>query len=481
MNIPKYELIKTLATFNPWWKAEPIADLPSWKRAAFHELFSWVQNPPAPRAVLLSGARQVGKTTLLLQIINKLLDDGIPAANILYITFDHPIIKLAGIDLVLEAWRERQPKTGAYEYLFLDEAQNIQDWGTWIKHQVDFNKNRRIVFTGSAMPLLHTQQESGVGRWHTIRLSTLSFYEYLHLKRLSSSLPTLPQLKSLRDLFTWSQKDFYHVTEISEPYVGHFHEYLMRGGFPQVALIDNITSAHRLLRDDIIDKVLKRDMTVLFGVRRVLELEMTFLYLCMHGGGLLDMATLGSNLKIAQQTILHFIELLEATHLIYRLPPFGYGKEILRARYKVYLADAAIAPAVLMKGKTAFDDPGDLGIATETAVFKHIYTRYYAQSLRFTYWRDKSEKEVDLIAELGSEIIPFEVKYRFQHTGVRDLKGLLHFCETKSANIGYVITKSLSDFGLLKEIKNPNTKIMLIPAPLLCYWMGESEILQGEF
>ncbi len=169
------------------------------------------------------------------------------------------------------------------------------------------------------------------------------------MKRLSASLPQLPKLKSIRDLFNWPQKEFYRTTEISEPYVGHFHEYLVRGGFPQAALIENITQAQRLLRDDIIDKVLKRDMTVLFGVRRVLELEMTFLYLCMHGGGLLDMATLGSNLKIAQQTVLHFIELLEATHLIYRLPPFGYGKEVLRARYKVYLADAAIAPAVLMK------------------------------------------------------------------------------------------------------------------------------------
>ncbi len=481
MNIPKHELIKILATFNPWWRNEPISDLPSWRRASFHELFSWIQKPPAPRAVLLSGARQVGKTTLLLQAIDTLLKNGVPAANIIYTTFDHPIIKLAGIDSVLEAWRERQPKIEGQEYLFLDETQNIQDWGIWIKHQVDFNKNRRIVFTGSAMPLLHTQQESGVGRWHTIRLTTLSFYEYLHLKGLSASLPLLPPLKSLRDLFTWPQKDFYHITEISEPYVGHFHEYLVHGGFPQAALIENITQAQRLLRDDIIDKVLKRDMTVLFGVRRVLELEMTFLYLCMHGGGLLDMATLGSNLKIAQQTVLHFIELLEATHLIYRLPPFGYGKEILRARYKVYLADAAIAPAVLMKGKTAFDDPSDLGIATETAVFKHIYARYYAQSLRFTYWRDRSEKEVDLIAKFGNEIIPFEVKYRFEHTGARDLKGLLHFCETKSAKIGYVVTKSLSDFGLLKEIKNPNTQIMLIPAPLLCYWMGESELSQSDF
>lgn len=482
MKIPKNELVKVVATFNPWWRGEPILDLPLWHRvSSFHELFSWIKKPPAPRAILLSGARQVGKTTLILQAINKLLNENVPAANILYATFDHPIIKLAGIDLVLEAWRERQPKVEGPEYIFLDEAQNIQDWGTWIKHQVDFNKNRRIVFTGSAMPLLNLKQESGVGRWHTIRLTTLSFYEYIHLRGLSSSLPKLPQLQSLRELFNWPQSDFYNMTEISEPYIGHFHEYLIRSGFPQVTLIENITQAQRLLRDDIIDKVLKRDMTILFGVRRVLELEMMFLYLCMHGGGLLDMVSLGSNLKISQQTVLHFIELLEATHLIYRLPPFGYGKEILRARSKIYLADAAIAPAVLMKGKHAFDDPIDLGIATETAVFKHIYARYYAQSLRFTYWRDRSHKEVDLIAEFGDEIIPFEVKYRFEHTGVRDLKGLLHFCKTKSISIGYVITKSLSDFGLLKETKHLNTRIMLIPAPLLCYWMGESELLKNDF
>lgn len=58
----------------------------------------------------------------------------------------------------------------------------------------------------------------------------------------------------------------------------------MRGGFPQTALVDSIPQAQRLLREDIIDKVLKRDMTAIFGVRRVLELEQTFIYLCMHDG-----------------------------------------------------------------------------------------------------------------------------------------------------------------------------------------------------
>jgi uncharacterized protein len=481
MDMPRSELIKIISKFNPWWTGESSLDLPTWRRAAFRELYQWVEKPPAPRAVLLSGARQVGKTTLILQTINALLKNGTPPANIIYITFDHPIIKLAGIDQVLEAWREREPKVDGTEYLFLDEAQNISDWGVWIKHQVDFVKNRRIIFTGSATPLIEKEQESGVGRWHTIRLTTLSFFEYLHLKKLSESLPALPKLQSLRELFHWKSSDFYRVSELSASYVGHFHEYLIRGGFPQTTLVENIMQAQRLLRDDIIDKVLKRDMTVLFGVRRVVELEMTFLYLCMHGGGLLDMETLGSSLKVAKNTVSHFIELLTSTHLIYRLPPFGYGKEILRAKHKIYLADAAIAPAVLMKGKSAFDDPSDLGIATETCVFKHIYARYYSQILRFTYWRDKSDKEVDIVAEIGKEIIPFEVKYRMNHTGIRDLKNLLHFCQLKSVPKGYAVTKSLSDFGLLAGTEKQGTAIMLIPAPLLCYWMGESELSQTNF
>lgn len=474
MQVSKAELISVLAQFNPWWRGDAISDLPTWRRAAFRELQTWMTSPPAPRAVLLSGARQIGKTTLMLQAADVLLREGVPPANILYATFDHPILKLAGIDAVLEAWREREPKAEGLEYLFLDEAQFIRDWGTWVKHQVDFSKQRRIAFTGSAMPLVEAGQESGVGRWHTIRLTTLSFYEYLQIKNLS--LPSLPHIKTMRELFDWPQSDFYRVAETAAPYVGHFHEYLVRGGFPQTAQVESITQAQRLLREDIIDKVLKRDMTALFGVRRVLDLEHTFLYLCMHDGGLLDMVDLCANLEVKRPTAQNFIELLEATHLIYRLPPFGYGKDILRARFKIYLADAAIAPAVMLKGKAILEDPAALGVATETAVFKHLFARYYAQNVRFTYWRGKKDREVDLVAEIGGQIIPFEVKYRAQHTGLRDLKGLLELCQQKNIDRAYVVTKSLEDFGVVADLPDTATRILRIPAPLLCYWMGESEL-----
>ncbi|WP_256360719.1 ATP-binding protein [Methylomonas koyamae] len=462
------------------WRA--IADLPDWQRAASRELSRWINHPPVHRAILLSGARQVGKTTLLLQQIDALLKQGVPAANILYATFDHPVLKLAGIEAVLEAWREREPRVDGSEFLFLDEAQFIRDWGTWVKHQIDFNKQRRIVFTGSVMPLVEADQESGVGRWHTIRLTTLSFYEYLQIKQVQ--LPALPPLKSLTELFDWTPPQFYRAQEIAAPYVGHFHEYLIRGGFPQTAQVDSITQAQRLLREDIIDKALKRDMTALFGVRRILDLEHTFLYLCMHDGGLLNITDLSSNLEVKRPTAQHFIELLEACHLIYRLPPFGYGKDVLKGRFKIYLADAAIAPAVLLKGKSIIDDSAALGVATETAVFKHLFARYYSQNVRFTYWHGKKDREVDLVAEIGSQLIPFEVKYRAQHTGARELKGLIELCEQKKIARGYVVTKSLDDFGLmagLPQTGDTASQIMRLPAPLLCYWMGAAELNQPEF
>lgn len=160
MRVPKEDIVAVLAQFNPWWRGDAVADLPKWCRAAFHEFQTWMSQPPAPRAVFLSGVRQIGNTNLLLQAAETLLRAGVPGAKVLYATFDHSILKLAGIDAAIDAWREREPRTEGLEYLLLDEAQFIRDWGTWVKHQVDFRKDRRIAFTGWGMPLVEADQES---------------------------------------------------------------------------------------------------------------------------------------------------------------------------------------------------------------------------------------------------------------------------------------------------------------------------------
>lgn len=472
----KAELFAVLRQYNPWWSGGRFFELPTWRRAAFREIAAWAENPPAGRALLLSGARQVGKTTLYLQTIEDLLRRGVAPSNILYATFDHPLLKLIGLEALLALWREFEPAQGGPEYLFLDEIQVAKDWQTWLKHQVDFEKRRRIAVTGSATPLVEQGQESGVGRWQTIRLATLSFFEYLQLRSLP--VPSLPAVASLRELFSWDAAQLARCGAEAQPLVGLFHEYLLRGGFPQSALVESIPLAQKLLREDIVDKVLKRDMTALFGVRRVLELEQVFLYLCLHDGGLLNLPELCSSLQLKRPTVASFIELLESTHLIYRLLPFGYGKQVLRARPKIYLADAAIAPSVLLKGKALLEDAAALGRAVETAFFKHVFTNYYAGGMGFSYWRGKQDREVDIIADQQGRLVPFEVKYRApQHTGVGDLRGMAEFCVEHKVEKGYVITRELTDFQVMDLSRHgAQTRLLKIPAPLACYWLGRSEL-----
>lgn len=465
------ETLQVLLGYNPWWIEKRVSGIPAWKRTLFRELDVWLHTPPAPRAILLSGARQTGKTTLLLQAIQTLVDNGVPPQNVLYATFDHPLLKQEGLERVVQLWREHEAPAEGPEYLLLDEIQSVPEWQVWLKHQVDFFKQRRIVVTGSATPLRMEGQESGVGRWHTIHLSTLSFFEYLHLKDIAA--PALSEISSLSKLFDWSMVDFTRAGETARELIPHFHDYLLRGGFPQCALMPDVDIAQRLLREDIVDKVLKRDMTSLFGVRRVFELEKTFLYLCLHDGGLLDMTALSKNLEMTKSTVNNFLALLEAAHLIHRLPPHGYGKEILRARHKVYLADAAMASSVMLRGKSMLQDAALMGQAVETTLYTHLLSRYGDAGAQFSYWRGKKNEEVDIVMEAAGRLVPFEVKYRLQHTGLGDLTGIAALCAEKKIACGHVITREINDFGLLPIESEFKTTLVKIPAPLACYWLGQ--------
>lgn len=483
----RQELFTVLHQYNPWWQHRRVPDLPAWRRTAFGELRRWLSEPPAARAVLLSGARQVGKTTLLLQAIQSLIADGVAPEKILYATLDHPLLKLLKPDELVSLWHEVQPRTAGPEYLLLDEIQYAKDWPVWLKHQVDFEKGRRIAVTGSAIPLGSESPESGVGRWHTIRLPTLSFIEYLQIKNVD--LPKIPGIATLAELFSWPAADFIRTGQTARPLVAHFHEYLVRGGYPQTAQIESISLAQKLLREDIVDKVLKRDMTALYGVRRVLELEKTFLYLCLHDGGILDMPALCANLSVKKPTANGFLDLLEAAHLIYRLAPFGYGKEVLRARYKVYLADPAIAGSILLKGKSLIEDGARLGTAVEAAIFKHIIACAATAAVNLSYWRDRQDHEVDILTEAGGDIVPFEVKYTQGSVEPQDLKGLHLLCEKRQIRRACVISRDTVDFRVSDIAVKPAKRrkasaaipLLKLPAPLACYWLSGSGTLDGLF
>lgn len=472
----KQEIYSVLREFNPWWSGITDLGCPKWKRAAYRELKQWMINPPSKRAVLVSGARQVGKTTLFRQTIQKLIANGVDPEKILYVTFDHYLLKLVGLEGVIKLWEELGTSGDGIEYLFLDEIQNNEHWQTWLKHQVDFRSDRRIAATGSAMPLNAATVESGVGRWHTTKVPTLSFYEYLRIKDIE--LPSLPDEPSLIPMFLWSEAKRLKVSEDAKPLVPHFHEYLLRGGFPETALVESVNLAQKLLREDIVEKVLKRDMTAVYGIRNVLDLEKLFVYLCLNDGGILDVTKVGSSLKMTRPTANNYINALESAHLIYRLNPYGYGKEVLRGKPKVYLADAALSGSVLLKGRELLKETDRLGAAVETVFFKHLFTRYYQSSMSFSYWREKDKFEVDIICQLPDRIVPFEVKYQSKITEP-DFRSLVRFCGKKDLKRAYMITRNIGDFFVNENESGLQT--LAIPAPLACYWLSKSEFDSNEF
>ena len=472
MNISQNDLFSVLAKMNPWWQfGRPV--LPAWRRSVYQEVRRWVMEPPAPRAVSLTGPRQVGKTTLLRQLIQELADSGVPASSILYATLDHPLLKLAGLDRILDAWIEALNPAPGTRYVFLDEMQTARDWGTWVKHKVDFELDMRIIFTGSAMSLRETSPESGAGRWHSCKIGPLSFYEYLKIRQADVS--GMPALDSLEELSAWNDGKRALAASAAQSLSGHFTEYLLKGGFPQAALMDDIDEAQRLIREDIIDRVLKRDMTASYGIRHVADLENLFLYLCLHDGGILDLPAICQDLEVKRPTVQSYIRLLESAHMLLKLPPLGLGKEVLRPRYKAYLSDPSMAPSVLLKGRGLLENPAELGQAAETAVCRHLASRLHRQNISLHYWKNKQNQEVDFIAALNGTDIPFEVKYRENKTGLGEIRGLLDFMKQRQAPRGYVLTKSLSDFSVMEH---PDTKapILKVPVLLFCWWMGENEL-----
>ena len=114
-----------------------------------------------------------------------------------------------------------------------------------------------------------------------------------------------------------------------------FLRYLLAGGFPETARLENIELCQRLLREDVFERVLQRDMVALFGVRNINELERLFTYLCLNTSGILAHNTCARALQTSAGTVANHLALLEQANLIYKLPPATLGGEGAKGAYQV--------------------------------------------------------------------------------------------------------------------------------------------------
>ncbi len=471
------QIIKVLRQYNPWWRSASAIREESkpQKRLAYYEALKILKHDSIRRFVVLSGMRRVGKTTILYQIIEHLLDQGIKAQNIIYISFDNPVLKLVNANDMLSIYESLYPLEGT-RYVFFDELEYSDDWELWLKVIYDMRKDVRVAATESASPTLEKKSsESGTGRWSILRIPTLSFYEYCCL--LSLKEPSLPENLSLSELKNMRESELDDLMAGFVPLQNHFNRYLLIGGFPELVLSGDDAYAQRLLREDFVDKVIRRDLLTLFGIRNPLLMEKLFLYLAMNSSGIFNASNASKCLEDTSIiTIESYIKALERSNLIYLAKPVDVGsKGALKGKPKIFIADSGIRNTVLMTDDILSDEK-ELGALVEGVVYKHILSCYQGRAASIGYFRkaNANQREVDVVIELLKEKILCEVKYR-NSSNISSTDAIVELSQDEKAGVtdAFLITKRLDDFGPRgHETRLP---IIRIPAIAFLYILGKRE------
>jgi predicted AAA+ superfamily ATPase len=435
------------------------------------KLMKRLQQTDIRRIVVLTGARRVGKTTIQYQMIEDLLKNGIPPQKILFLSMDHPMLKLSGFNDILECYHENIYAEQDV-YFFFDEAQYAHDWDKWLKTIYDMQPDTKVVATGSASPVLAKgNQESGTGRWSVIQVPTMSFFEYCEL--LDLDLPDLSEDLKITTLARKTEQDRTHIMLQLSRIQNHFNRYLLVGGFPELAIADNDLMAQQIMREDVVDKVLKRDLPSLHNIRNPMELERIFLYLCNVSSQVVSIEAIAKELKgVSRPTVENYIQYLESANLIYQSWPISMaGKKVLKARPKIYIADSAIRNAVLMD-ESLITDPVEMGKIVETAVYKHVAAFNYQQATSVGYYRgSRKSKEIDIVVDYPNiKYILIEVKYR-EDAPISDDDAISELSGEALAAI--VVTKNENDFGIQKT--KSGREIIRIPAFAFLYLLGHAE------
>ena len=320
--ISKEGILKVLAAYNPWWKTGAVhpKQAKTYRRFAFHEAMKSLEQTGLRRTVILTGTRRVGKTTIQYQMIQALLEKGVAPQKIVFVSMDHPMLKLGGFSSVLECYHENVYAEQDV-YYFFDEVQYAQDWDKWLKTIYDMQPDTQVVATRSASPaLMKGSRESGAGRWSVIQVPTMSFYEYCELTGVDR--PQLSEQLKLTSLLRMTQQQRTQVMMQLSKVQNHFNRYLQVGGFPELALADNDIMAQQIMREDVVDKVLKRDLPALYNIRNATELERIFLYLCNVSSEIVSIDAIAKELSgVSRPTVESYIQYLESANLIYQSWP----------------------------------------------------------------------------------------------------------------------------------------------------------------
>lgn len=449
------EIKKKITFQNPWWDTGAIEPhFAAMKPRPYLEPFFKLLSTEVRRAIVLMGPRRIGKTVMLYHTIQRLIEGGADAKNIIYCSLDAPNFSGIPLEKMLEhALGDRLKRDLRGVHVIFDEIQYLKNWEVHLKTLVDSYRGIQFIASGSAAAALKLKSsESGAGRFTDFLLPPLTFFEFL----------TLGDKEKMAD----DKKPGFNIGELNKEFIN----YLNYGGFPEAIFSKEIQEdPARFIGSDIIDKVLLRDLPSLYGISDTQELNRFFTSLAYNTANEVSLDELSKNSGAAKQTIKKYLEYLEAAFLIKKLHRIDdTGKRFKREMgFKVHLTNPSMHTALF--GKVAERDE-KTGFLVETAIFSQTLHAHSGWDAYYARWKDG---EVDMVfMENGRPSTCIEVKWSDSAvTNTSRLKGLLHFMEKTDLINSLVSTKTI-----FKAQKVDNKHVGFIPASLLAFNLGKTLI-----
>lgn len=462
--ISKKQVLDRIRFENPWWIDGKIEDdYQQMPRRLYFELFKpLVYERDIRRAVVLMGPRRVGKTVMLYHMVQDMIESGIDPMKIIFITIENPIYNKIGLEQLFSFAKEATGLDDKHNWhIIFDEIQYCRDWEVHLKSLVDsYRKDKFIVSGSAAAALKFASNESGAGRFTDFMLPPLTFNEYISLKGLDKLIKKID--------FTWNgtNSDFYSTTHLDE-LNRHFTDYINFGGYPEVIFSEKIqANPGRYIRQDIVDKVLLRDLPGLYGISDTRELNSLFTTIAYNSGGEFSLETLSKQSQVPKNTLKKYIEYLEAAYLIKQVKRIDQsGKRFKRDNFfKIYLTNPSLRSA-LFSPISSTDEM--MGHMVETAIFAQWMHRDW-----FTPWYARwSNGEVDMIG-LSSNLKPqwaLEIKWSDRYfENPKELRSLIKFCLEN--DLQNPMVTSISKEG---NVDHDGLTIQFIPSSSYAYTVGK--------
>ncbi len=371
---------------------------------------------------LITGPRRVGKSTQALLMLKD--------KNFAYLNFDdNRLLDMWDEDRVMPLLDDVYPN---YEYLLLDEVQNVPNWDIWVSKL--YRRGINMVITGSNANMLSGE------------MATMLTGRYLEINMLPFSL---------EETFTWNKFDIKNINESNKDIVrGIEDDYLFNGGYPESVVQRSITQNYL---HTLFDSILYKDIVRRHKVRNVTDLHNVANYLLSNFCNPLSYNDVADALALSSvSTTKKFMNYLHEPFLFYYLPRYNNKLKLMKkAAQKVYVVDNGFVAS------SAFNLSENLGRLLENQVFVELIRRGYDPERSLFYYRSRNDKEVDFVLRTGSKVERLiQVCYDISNTKTekREVDSIIECAEELHCQNLCIVT-----FNEKRTIEKKDMKIEVIP------------------